>query len=127
MTYNLTEKENKIIAADELENYFKTLKMATLENDDTLAFSSTEVFEFDNEQLQLLYHENYTVKGLNQILQYYGIYKAKMTKDEIIQTLIFFETDLTNHAIVLRRMRLWQNAIEMKADPFFSKFILFQP
>jgi hypothetical protein len=119
VTYNLTEKENKLIAADELENYFKTF--------DSLEQGDIASDLFDNEQLQLLYHENYTVKGLNQILQYYGIYKAKMTKDEIIQTLIFFETDLTNHAIVLRRMRLWQNAIEMKADPFFSKFILFQP
>lgn len=120
VTYNLNETENKIIAADELENYFKTFD--ALEQGDIACADA-----FDNDQLQILYHENYTVKGLNQILQYYGIYKAKMTKDEIIQTLIFFETDLTNHEIVLRRMRLWQNAIELKADPFFSKFILFQP
>ena len=117
LTYNLTETENKIIAADELENYLKTF--------DALEQACADAF--DTDQLQILYHENYTVKGLNQILQYYSIYKAKMTKDEIIQTLIFFETDLTNHEIVLRRMRLWQNAIELKADPFFSKFILFQP
>ncbi len=78
----------------------------------------------DIEQLKL-YYNGYTVKNLSQILQYYGLHKNKMVKEEMIQVLLFFETEPANKFAVEKRMRLWQNIQELKADPYFSKYILF--
>ena len=82
-------------------------------------------YSYDVEELKLYYSENYTIKGLSQILQYYGLSKGKMVKDEMLQVLLFFEMDTLNHEIVERRMRLWRNIQELKTDVYFSKYILF--
>ena len=79
----------------------------------------------DSAQLEMHYRTNYNVKSLNQILQYYGINKSKMVKDEMVQVLVFFETDSVNAEIVFRRIRLWENILELKADSYFSKYIMF--
>jgi len=79
---------------------------------------------YDIEQLTN-YYNSYTVKSLSQILQYYGLQKNKMVKEEMIQVLIFFETDLANKFTVKHRVRLWKNIQELKLDPYFSKYILF--
>jgi hypothetical protein len=80
---------------------------------------------YDIDQLKLYYSTNYTIKGLSQILQYYGLPKNKMVKEEMIQVLLFFETDPLNKFAVEHRLRLWHNIRELKADPYFSKYILF--
>jgi hypothetical protein len=77
------------------------------------------------EELETYYRENYNARSLQQILQYYGIPKKNMNKDEMLQRLLFFESEQANREIVLKRMRLWQNISELKADAFFAKFINF--
>ena len=120
--YTLTEFENQFMTAEEIEYFLK-------KHDETVMAEAIGVVDSDCDldvgQLELIYNKNYTVKELNQVLHYYGIYKPKMTKDEIIQTLLFYETDANNHSIVLCRMRLWENINELKRHPFFSKYILF--
>jgi len=85
---------------------------------------NTDTF-YDIEQMKLYYSTNYTIKGLQQILQYYGLPKNKMIKDELIQVLLFYETEPENKFQVERRLRLWSNIHELKADAYFSKYILF--
>lgn len=77
-------------------------------------------------ELEFFYKTTYSAKKLNQVLTYYGIQKSKrkMTKDEMIQVLLFFEMDSANHERVQQRLRLWQNFEELKNDPYFSKYIL---
>jgi hypothetical protein len=75
--------------------------------------------------LEHYYKKNYNVKGLQQILQYYGIPKKNMTKDEMIQRILFFEMEDDNRAITIKRMRFWQNIRDLKADAYFAKFINF--
>ena len=82
-------------------------------------------FTYDIEEYKEFYNKNFTLKELIQILQYYGINKSKMVKDEIIQVLLFYETDTNNIEKVKRRMRLWENIKELKSDTYFSKYILF--
>ena len=77
------------------------------------------------DQLEL-YYKTCSVKTLTQVLQYYGIYKSKMVKDEMLQVLVFYETDIQNEIQVQRRLRLWRNIKELKADPYFSKYIIFE-
>ena len=75
--------------------------------------------------LEHYYKKNYNVKGLQQILQYYSIPKKNMTKDEMIQRILFFEMEDENRALTIKRMRLWQNVRDLKADAYFAKFINF--
>jgi hypothetical protein len=73
----------------------------------------------------MYYDKSFSSKELTKILQYYGIQKGKMVKDEMLQILLLFETEPINKLIVERRMRLWHNIQELKTDPYFSKYILF--
>ena len=75
--------------------------------------------------LELDYNTNYNIKQLGQILDYYGISKRKLKKDEQIQAIILYETDNDNIYNVENRRRLWENIEELKKNHYFSKFILF--
>ena len=88
-----------------------------------------EVKNIDN-----LFHEvvnysiNYTVKQLIQICEYYNISKdvrmTKCNKEEIINTIVLFESELCNHAITCRRKKMWFYINELKGDKFMKKFVL---
>ena len=108
--------ENKVISPEDL---------IKLNSEMALYAEEEEEFSYDIEELELCYKTNYNVKALTQLLQYYGIYKSKMIKDEMIQVLLFFETDPQNKAIVHKRLRLWQNLKELKTDDFLGNYIIF--
>ena len=61
----------------------------------------------DKIDISLLLYNTYSVKQLNYIMQYYNISKGRMCKDEIIQSIIIFETDENNINIVNKRKYLW--------------------
>lgn len=81
--------------------------------------------EYEPSTLEIHYSTGYTVQELGKIMEYYGLQKRKLKKDELIQTLVLFESDEINLSIVQHRRRLWDNIEELKSDPFFSKYILF--
>jgi hypothetical protein len=74
------------------------------------------------------YHENFTVKELLLICDYYGFSKElktnKCNKDQIIGILISFESDLNNSDIVFKRQNMWFFINELKNDKFMKKFLL---
>lgn len=74
------------------------------------------------------YRENYTVKELLIICEYYGFAKDvksnKFTKDEIIHFLVNFETDPLNIDVVVKRQNLWFYINELKNDSFMKKYVL---
>ncbi len=73
---------------------------------------------------QIDYDMNYNVKYLGQILEYYGIKKGKSNKKDIILKIVEFEMKSDNKYIVDNRKRLFENFMELKNDPFFSKYIV---
>jgi hypothetical protein len=89
------------------------------------------LYSLDEEIDTLKYNELYTlymsysVKSLLQIMNYYNIQKKRLLKEEIILLLINFELDLMNQDIVLRRVRLWENIVELSQDNYFKSFITF--
>jgi len=91
---------------------------------DLSSFLPNDTDNYDIE-IMLQYYSAYTVKSLVQILHYYGLQKNKMVKEEMLQVLLFFESDPQNKSTVERRMRLWRNIQELKLDPYFSKYIFF--
>jgi hypothetical protein len=85
-----------------------------------------QFFDEDNIMAQHIdYFENYTVKMLQHIANYYKIPKAKLKKDELIQLIIQFENQDENSEEVYNRKRMWHYITELKNDSYFSKFILF--
>ena len=76
----------------------------------------------------LNYHENYTVKELTLICEYYGFAKEikanKFNKEQIIDYLVSFETDPSNADIVFRRQNMWFYINELKNDKFMKKYVL---
>ena len=91
-------------------------------NNETISDSN----DFNNDKLDisLLLYNTYSVKQLNYIMQYYNISKGRMCKDEIIQSIIIFETDENNINIVSKRKYLWNMVAQLKNDEFFSKYVI---
>ena len=74
------------------------------------------------------YHENYTVKELLLICEYYGVAKelkyTKCNKNEIIQFLVMYESNPINTDIVFKRQNMWFYINELKNDKFMKKYVL---
>ena len=74
------------------------------------------------------YNENFTVKELLIICDYYGFAKtlknSKCNKEQIIEILVSFESDLNNSDIVFKRQNMWFYMSELKNDKFMKKFLL---
>jgi hypothetical protein len=74
------------------------------------------------------YHENFTIKELLTICEYYGFAKDlknnKYNKEQIIDFLVFFESDIRNSDIVFKRQNMWFYINELKNDKFMKKFVL---
>jgi len=76
------------------------------------------------------YNENYTVKELMVICEYYGFLKHvklnKLNKEQIIQVIVDFETNPSNSDIVCKRQNMWFYVNELKNDKFMKKYIIWQ-
>lgn len=72
---------------------------------------------------QFYYDDNFTVKELHHIVNYYEITKRKKKKSELIDDIISFELNDENNEIVETRKRLWFYLSEIKNDDYLSKFI----
>lgn len=71
------------------------------------------------------YQENFTVKMLKNIAQYYGFKPSSKTKkQDLIDFIIEFEQDEMYGDIVSRRCTLWSYMDELLEDPFTRKFII---
>jgi hypothetical protein len=74
------------------------------------------------------YTENYTVKELILICDYYGFSKeikaTKLGKDLLIHCLVDYELDPVNAVNVEKRRNMWFFINELKNDKFMKKFVL---
>jgi hypothetical protein len=121
-----TEEQNISILyyMDEIENNNSDLDIEELLNE-------IENTELNDEMFipQIInYTENFTVKELLLICEYYGFVKVlksnKCNKDEIIQVLVDFERNPNNSDIVFRRQNMWFYMTELKNDKFMKKYVL---
>jgi len=108
-----------------------------IEKDTENNFNIDEIMmEIDNTEINndlyipqmINYHENYTLKGLLLICEYYGFAKElknnKCNKTQIIDFLVSFETDNNNTDIVCKRQNMWFYIDQLKNDKFMKKFVL---
>ena len=94
------------------------------------------LYEIENTELNdemilpqiINYTENFTVKELLLICEFYGFAKDlksnKCNKEEIIQVLVDFEKNQNNSDIVFRRQNMWFYINELKNDKFMKKYVL---
>jgi len=71
------------------------------------------------------YFENYTLKMLHHIANYYKIPKRRLKKEELIELIIQFENESENSLNVYNRKRCWHYIHELQNDTYFGKFISF--
>ncbi len=96
-------------------------------NSDANYYTQYDDFDSDNLMAQHMdYYENYNIKMLHHITNYYQIPKGRLKKDGIIELIIQFENNPDNSAIVYNRKRLWHYINELKNDNYFNRFIVFQ-
>ena len=92
-------------------------------------FDDLEDIELDDLKIPEIinYNENYTVKELLLICEYYGIAKElkakKCNKEIIIEFLVDFESKITNTEVVCKRKNWWFYMNELKSDKFMKKYI----
>jgi hypothetical protein len=129
MSNNNYNEQNIAISyyIEEIENQEKENKEINIEE----FMSELENNEFNDDLAvpkMINYHENYTVKELLLICDYYGFAKElktnKCNKDQIIEILVSFESDLNNSDIVFKRQNMWFFINELKNDKFMKKFLL---
>jgi hypothetical protein len=85
-----------------------------------------DIFDHDNmTALHVDYFENYNLKMLYHITNYYNIPKKKLRKEELIQLIVLFESDPDNTVAVYNRKRFWHYLHELKTDQYFGKFVIF--
>ena len=88
--------------------------------------SDTEIGMMVNDYVaqELNYNENFTLKQLYRIAEYYSISKRKKKKTELIEEIVIFENMPENCQIVNRRATLWSYIEEIKQDKYLSKFLI---
>jgi len=82
--------------------------------------------KFENNKL--FYEKEYTVKDLIKICSYYGLDKdirtSKYKKQDIIATLVYFESLHENFEIVQKRNKMWAYIRELLHDPKMKNFVI---
>lgn len=77
---------------------------------------------------ELFYEEEYTVKDLLKICSYYGLDKdirtSKCKKQDIIATIVYFESLPENTEIVHKRNRMWAYITELLHDKKMKKYVI---
>lgn len=120
MLYELEETDD----IEEIMNY----NLMTNEDDTSIYDSTKKLYDdkygMNNEE----FYEEYTIKELLRICNYYDIEKnikmAKYKKQDIISSVVYFESLPENNTIVLKRHKLWSYIIELKLDPKMKKYVL---
>jgi glycerol-3-phosphate dehydrogenase len=118
----LNENENE----NENENDYLTeqIDINDLLNEDTCKTNNDLLISH-----MIHYHENFSVKELFLICDYYDIsknlkIKKKYTKDAVVKYLVEFEMNNSNIDIVSKRQNMWFYMNELKNDKFMKKFLL---
>ena len=131
ITFFLKEKDDNKTNNDEIDQMMEELNEHINASElnpwiinDTI---EEDVNPFFNGALSL--YKECTIKDLLKICDYYGIEKKikllKSKKQQIIHTLIYFESLPENFEIVQKRYRMWAWIAELLNDSKMKKYIIF--
>lgn len=127
MTTNYTSNSVISYSIEEIENNEINKNEFNIED----FMNEIEQTDFDDDLLVphiLNYNDNFTVKELLLICEYYGFAREvknnKCNKNQIINFLVVFEADPNNSEIVFKRQNVWFYMNEIKKDKFMKKYVI---
>jgi len=101
------------------------------DNDNNNFVSSSELSYFIKKDfycgnIEFYYNEEYKLKDLVKICQYYGMTKGlkNLKKQDIISSIIYFENSPENYEIVEKRHKMWAYMTELLEDPKMKGYLL---
>ena len=122
-----TEESSTIHAILDDDDYFPDEECGEfgfqLPNDNNIC--SDEFLEDDYSSQHVEYFENYTMKLLHHVANYYNIPKKKVNKNELISLIVAYENNEKNSIQVYNRKRYWHYIQELQEDDYFGQFIVF--
>ena len=125
----LKEKDDNTTNEDDIQKMMNELN----EHINSSELNSWTINDYDEKEINpflndTLYYE-YTIKDLLKICNYYGIEKnlklSKLKKQQIIFSLIYFESLPENFEIVQKRYKMWAYITELLNDSKMKKYIIF--
>jgi hypothetical protein len=121
ITFFLHEKNT---GTNDTINYEIQNLLIDFEKEEYLVEDLMEEYDvYENEELEAC-----TVKDLLKICHYYGIDKnvkaSKCKKQDIISTLLYFESLPENFEIVQKRNRMWAYITELSNDSKMKQFVI---
>lgn len=88
-------------------------------------FIKKDLYNGNNEYY---YNEEYKIKDLLKICQYYGIASsvkaAKCKKQDIVSTIVYFEGQPENYDIVEKRHKMWAFITELLEDSKMKSYLI---
>jgi hypothetical protein len=109
---------------EEIENNENNLNIEDFMNEIDATYLNDELLV----PQMLNYNDNFTVKELLLICEYYGFARDlknnKCNKTQIIHFLVVFESDPNNSEIVFKRQNMWFYMNELKSDKFMKKYMI---
>lgn len=91
--------------------------------DNQIELHSNDFDENDFIANVIFFNENYTLKQLSKIADYYKIKKSRK-KELLINDIVLFEMDKSNNEIVMKR-KLFDYYLEcLSEDDYYKKYIL---
>jgi len=124
--YEINDEDNNILIAEMMREFDEDSKEELDEiNEDSKYYIKKNIY-FGNEELY--YDKEYTVKELMKICQYYDISKnikaSKCKKQDIILTIVYFESLKENYDIVQQRHKMWSHVTDLIEDPKMRCYLL---
>ena len=128
---NIFFNEKDDVSNDNDDDYIK--KMINMLNE----FTEQDFQEFENNNQNLnkwtsplIMLNDYTKPELLKICNYYGLDKYvkehKLKKQDIINSIVYFESLPKNNDIVQKRYLMWENIYELLNDPKMKKYIIWK-
>ena len=132
---DLTNKIPYDSLIEELQQFLSTIEQEKKKLGD-INFPGGYVSDDDDEFSQLFnmdeclamtvnYDNNYTLKDLQKIAEYYDISIRKLNKAEIIEKILTYEDNSDNEAVTTRRKQLWNYMRQIKKDKYLKQFLIF--
>jgi hypothetical protein len=124
----LSDEDNNLLIAEMLREFSFDTEGEGEEDDlkeESEYFIKKDIY-FGNDELY--YDQEYTVKELMKICQYYDISKnikaSKCKKQDIILTIVYFESLDENYDIVQQRHKMWSHMTDLLADSKMRCYLL---
>ena len=121
--YTIVENEHEEVDIEKLMKEFNDLPDP----------SYTDDMYMDNNDSSLIvemtnYEENFTIKQLQIICDYYELSKSKRgkKKEDLISSIVLFENEPDKLDIVIKRKEMWYYMDELKNDPKMKKYLIWK-